>query len=680
MKHPIRQRPLISKPGTPPGEQGIVMVISLLMGVILITGATGLLIRQLTAKKLSASESYQQLAETAASNGFNRILAVLNNASTAEYRGFLFTENNVPTTWNWDTVYSKGQYCSGIAGLPDYADAAGEYTSPWPASAVGYALNQDNIRKDGKGTVQSSYRLRSYTSTFSEGQGTGTFEVEGFVRRKDPEDETDTILARARLTRSLQLESAIARADDWGVVASQMSNVLNNNDDNSITIDGPGRFVWYTTTANTTLCSQAYRNVSGDSTQVVWPLLRDNNTQYIPAASTYNRDGTVDQIQLGGAKYNRVWSFDDTGSGLTCGGQQSIVCTRPGGTGSETVPALSRIQADNLGQAGNDDAYGMEYKTIKRNTRNRYFQIGTCIDDTNPEDDCRSEDIHNGNWDWSSKKYINSGIPGSSVTRWRIRNGKKQIGTCTTWNAYYCKLNKDKRWRWSDVEEKTVEEKTVEGKTNSTNTPTGRNSIKIDSDDICKDKPTSNVCHLFIEHLNLTNTDLYIKNDTRAIVLHLNLAEGVDRRSDLNNYTYSLGSNARICGVNSLADMGKEQRPECNLKPAQLVITQSGENEQGSCPSTVSRNDLVFADESLPAAWLSMDTGRIRPSDAQLRGVIWASAVCPNGDTTVITQNKDGIAYVDQAKTYWEFPATGGIGRRIVRGIRGSGFDIFKRW
>ncbi len=670
MKHPIRQRPLIDKVATPSDEQGIAMVISLLMGVILITGATGLLIRQLTAKKLSASESYQQLAETAASNGFNRILAVLNNASTAEYRGFLFTENNEPTTWNWDSVYAKGQYCSGIAGLPDYSDAAGNNTTAWPASAVGYALNEQNLRGDGKGTIQSSYRLRSYTSTFSEGQGTGTFEVEGFVRRQDPEDGTDVILARARLTRSLQLESAIARADDWGVVASQASNVLNNNDDNTITIDGPGQFVWYTTTPNTTLCRQAYRNVSGDSTQVVWPLLRDNNTQYIPAASTYNRDGTVDQIQLGGSKYNRVWSFDDTGSGLSCGGQQSIVCTRPGGRGSETVPALSRIQADNLGQAGNGDAYGMEYKTIKRNTRNRYFQIGTCIDDTNPENNCRSEDMSSKYWEWSSRKYINSGIPGSSITRWRIRNGKKQIGTCTTWNAYYCKLNKNDRWRWSDVKEETT----------STEPSTRRNSIKIDSDDICKDSPASNVCHLFIEHLNLTNTDLYIKNDTRAIVLHLNLAEGIDRRSDLTNYNYKLGSNARICGVNSLTDMGNEQRPECNLKPAQLVITQSGENEQGSCSSTVSKNDFVFEGESLPAAWLSMDTGLIRPSDAKLRGVIWASAVCPNGDTTVITQNNDGIAYVDQAKTYWEFPSTGGIGRRIVRGIRGSGFDIFKRW
>ena len=135
MKQTIRKRLQFSKE-TSPDEQGIAMVISLLMGVILITGATGLLIRQLTAKKLSASESYQQLAETAASNGFNRILAVLNNASTAEYRGFLFTENNQPATWKWDTVYSKGQYCSGVAGLPDYTDADEDNTSPWPASSL----------------------------------------------------------------------------------------------------------------------------------------------------------------------------------------------------------------------------------------------------------------------------------------------------------------------------------------------------------------------------------------------------------------------------------------------------------------------------------------------------------------------------------------------------------------
>ena len=670
MKHPIRQRPLINKAAIPAEEQGIAMTISLLMGVILITGGTGLLIRQIAAKKLSASESYQQLAETAASNGFNRILAVLNNASTAEYRGFLFTENNEPPTWEWDSVYSKGQYCSGIAGLPDYTDAAGDNTTAWPASAKGYTLNEQNLRGDSKGTFQSSYRLRSYTSTFSEGQGTGTFEVEGFVRRLDPLDGTNVVLARARLTRSLRLESAIARAEDWGVIASQASNVLNNSDGNSITLDGPGRFIWYTPSADTTLCSKTYNNVTGDSAQVVWPLLRDNNTQYIPSASAYNRDGTVDQIQVGGTKYNRIWSFDDTEAGLSCGGQQSIVCSRPGGSGSEAIPELASIQANSFGQDG-DESENMEYKTIYRNTRNNYFQIGTCTDKINPEENCRSEDIFNGNWSWTSRKYTSNRIPGSSITRWRKTNSGKQIGTCNRNNAYYCDLSKGWHWLWRDVEEKS---------TDPSGSGTDRNVIKIDSDDICEAEPASNVCHVFIEHLNLTNTSLFIKNDTRAIVLHLNLAEGVARRSDLDRYTYNLGPNARICGVNSLADTGTDKLPECNLQPAQFVITQTGGSERASCPQTAEESDFMFEGESLPAAWLSMETGRIRPSTATLRGVIWASSICPIGDTTVITQNSDGIAYVDQAKTYWDFPSTGGVGKRIVRGIRGSGFDIFKRW
>ena len=50
------------------GEKGIALAIALLMGVLLITAATGLLIRQLTARKISASESYQQMAENAANN------------------------------------------------------------------------------------------------------------------------------------------------------------------------------------------------------------------------------------------------------------------------------------------------------------------------------------------------------------------------------------------------------------------------------------------------------------------------------------------------------------------------------------------------------------------------------------------------------------------------------------
>ena len=67
------------------------MLIALMMGMVLMAGVTGLLLRQLMGRKLGAAESYQQMAETAALNGFNRILGELNNDDNRAYKGYLFT-------------------------------------------------------------------------------------------------------------------------------------------------------------------------------------------------------------------------------------------------------------------------------------------------------------------------------------------------------------------------------------------------------------------------------------------------------------------------------------------------------------------------------------------------------------------------------------------------------------
>ena len=75
----------------PKQEQGLSMLIALMMGMVLMAGVTGLLLRQLMGRKLGAAESYQQMAETAALNGFNRILSELNNDDNTTYKGYLFT-------------------------------------------------------------------------------------------------------------------------------------------------------------------------------------------------------------------------------------------------------------------------------------------------------------------------------------------------------------------------------------------------------------------------------------------------------------------------------------------------------------------------------------------------------------------------------------------------------------
>ena len=99
--HPTRK--FLLKRGRANGEEGLAMVLALLMGVTLIIGASGLLIRQLMARKLGSSESYQQMAEAASVNGFNRILSVLNNNDPSEYRGYLYNlVNNEDENFNWE--------------------------------------------------------------------------------------------------------------------------------------------------------------------------------------------------------------------------------------------------------------------------------------------------------------------------------------------------------------------------------------------------------------------------------------------------------------------------------------------------------------------------------------------------------------------------------------------------
>ena len=144
-------------------EEGVALVIALLTGMLLIVGTTGLLIRQLTARKLGAAESYQQMAETAASNGFNRILSTLNDAS-GTYRGYLFTVDNWEQStpqWKWSQRYLGDQVCAGTS-LPAIADQDGNTTN-WPAGNY-YALSQatETLKGDGVGNVQTFYRLRSF--------------------------------------------------------------------------------------------------------------------------------------------------------------------------------------------------------------------------------------------------------------------------------------------------------------------------------------------------------------------------------------------------------------------------------------------------------------------------------------------------------------------------------------
>ena len=71
MNNPIKPQQKASTSNT---EEGMAMLITMMVGLLLLAGSGGLMARMMMGRKIGSSESYQQMAETAALNGFNRIL------------------------------------------------------------------------------------------------------------------------------------------------------------------------------------------------------------------------------------------------------------------------------------------------------------------------------------------------------------------------------------------------------------------------------------------------------------------------------------------------------------------------------------------------------------------------------------------------------------------------------
>ena len=136
-------------------------------------------------------------------------------------------------------------------------------------------------------------------------------------------------------------------------------------------------------------------------------------------------------------------------------------------------------------------------------------------------------------------------------------------------NAIDCDLT-DSNWEWVI---------TSDGESDGTSLQP--NVIKMSHEDICPDNPNSNVCHLYVEHLNLSNTEIYIENVGRPVVIHPYLASG-NRRLDLSNY-HSLKGSAKLCGVDSITAI---EKPSCTSENKSPTLGCSSEEQ--------SQNDIKF--------------------------------------------------------------------------------------
>ena len=339
VQHHITKKHFTSK--IPKQEQGLSMLIALMMGMVLMAGVTGLLLRQLMARKLGASESYQQMAETAALNGFNRILSELNNNDNGTYKGYLLTLNHhegdpeIPGSeeWGWDdanqTNFPLREPCTDRSQVPQAAPTNIETNKPPHVELTGKTISQ---REDGNANIQLQYRLRGYTTTATatnNGTGEGRFQIEGLVVRAGDAPGTG-YLARTLLLRSLYVNSIVAGEGDWAVLAGQTlslgdTRILQSNGE-----AGDGKVLLNVSTAD------QYSTTAGCSSS---NLLDDVNAsltnsnlegkivpvlgQGLPTSLLWNQGLTQDKAS--GSSEVRIWSFDDSGGLDDCGG---IACSR----------------------------------------------------------------------------------------------------------------------------------------------------------------------------------------------------------------------------------------------------------------------------------------------------------------------------------------------------------------
>jgi hypothetical protein len=208
-------------------------------------------------------------------------------------------------------------------------------------------------------------------------------------------------------------------------------------------------------------------------------------------------------------------------------------------------------------------------------------------------------------------------------------------------------------------------------------------TIRLSTDELCQGKGDD--CHIFVEHINLTNTRLLIETSaSRPVVLHLEYPGTSTQAPSEPGITGSinLGNGAQLCGVNPGSNT-------CNGKPEQLIILSAAPRPSGVRSCTMSPTNsqymLAFDGNSLPHATVHMIPGFVKTgaSNTSLNGLIWADGICTNsGPFSLITETNNGSSVVRDLNQQWGWESKNfpGYGQMVTRGVRGTGLDTFRRW
>ena len=625
------------------GEQGIALVMALLMGMVLMGGATALMVRMMGARKLSSSESYQQLAEAAAVNGFNRILATLNSPQKQNYLGYLYLINNIQDqngVYGWDSLPEQEEPCaSKLTIAPD-----------WHSVDVALQDNGTTLRSDNAGDLRTFYRLRRYTGPSQ--TSSAQFEIEGVVKRDGSQNQYE---ARSLLKRSLFVNSRVPTENDWAVLAARDLELRGLTLTDS-TNQGKGGMIINLLTANSSFdasnadscnASNLLGLVKANSTDSslanhIWPVKNINNNNWdIPQPEYFNGDNTTDTFP--GGSTTRIWAFNDdiTGNpldgnyGLQCGTSFSPICSRPTSSNPDSQHSIPIEQS----------------------------QIETIYQTVNV-----------------TGKECTNRITWGFLDRYEEGQVYNDDKKCDSSNSYW-----RQRVQWQTTN-KTINQPTY--------------TITLKESDLCASNSGSaqgNVCHIYIEQINLKRSSILIENSSnRPIVLHLKTPDGFERRSDIKSiqdtdYIYQLTGDSQLCGINASgstedlpANTGLNNPNNCNLHAERFILATTQGDATQQCYENKKPATLRFGGSNLPAAIISMPNGNIELNDSTTtKAVIWASSICVgnNNQLALSTTSADGnTPIVIKAEEQWQWAEDKRYGRTVVRGIRGTGFDTFSRW
>ena len=295
----------------------MVMILALFMGLILTAGISGMMMSQLTARRNGAAKSYQEMAENAAINGFNRILGEANRNTDQNYKGFFLTLDNDEGKWNWrnpNTLNNPLVELCTDTGVSMTASPLGDSIEPEPVQLTSNVSDIKSERIDNKDEIQVWYRLRGYALTGDgDSDDEGTFEIEGIVARKNRNIEKD-YLARALLTRSLYIDQRVAGYGDWAVLGGYFMRL------GDIQIKGEGKVLLDVDEAEKFLgndgCNDAelVDSVGASNASLasrIWPVLNRG----LPLLNLFERGKGEDTMaQSSNTDKVRVWNFDDSGS------------------------------------------------------------------------------------------------------------------------------------------------------------------------------------------------------------------------------------------------------------------------------------------------------------------------------------------------------------------------------